>query len=134
MAEPEIELDIAALFGADPIHGQRFAIYIPNKDRDGVTVDQRQWVEEALALFSQIGGGATAMPPMEGAWLNPVTGTLIREQPILVYVYVVPDRFVEHSASLVSFVRRLGRETNQGAVAIEFDGQLYFVEDFEGKE
>ena len=71
MTEPEIELDIAALFEAEPVHGQRFSIYVPNKDREGAPVEQRPWVEAALALLSKIGGGATAMPPVEGAWLNP---------------------------------------------------------------
>jgi hypothetical protein len=85
MSGPEIELDIAALFEAEPIHGQRFSVYVPNKDREGAPVEQLPWVEEALALLSKIGGGATAMPPVEGAWLNPATSELIREQPVVVY-------------------------------------------------
>ena len=130
MSGPEIELDIAALFEAEPIHGQRFSVYVPNKDREGAPVEQLPWVEEALALLSQIGGGATAMPPVEGAWLNPETSELIREQPVVVYTYIVPERFVDHSAEVVAFIKRMGRETNQGAVAIEFDGLLYFVDKF----
>lgn len=70
MDEPGIEIDIAALFGAEPVHGERFSIYVPNKDRNGTSFSQEPWVEEALALLSKIGGGATAMPPVEGAWLN----------------------------------------------------------------
>jgi hypothetical protein len=52
VTEPEIELDIAALFEAEPIHGQPFSIYVPNKDREGAPVEQRPWVEETLALLS----------------------------------------------------------------------------------
>ena len=78
MDEPGIEIDIAALFEAEPVHGERFSIYVPNKDRNGTLISQEPWVEEALALLSKIGGGATAMPPVEGAWLNEETGELIR--------------------------------------------------------
>jgi hypothetical protein len=61
---------------------------------------------------------------------NPATSELIREQPVVVYTYVVPERFVQHSAELVAFVKRMGRETKQDVVAIEFDGLLYFVDKF----
>ncbi|HTW73029.1 MAG TPA: hypothetical protein VME47_24345 [Acetobacteraceae bacterium] len=91
-------------------------------------------MKEALALLSRIGGGATAMPPVEGAWLNEETGDLIREQPRVVYSYTVPDRFLERRDELVGFVKRMGRETNQGAIAIEFDGVLYYVDKFSEQE
>lgn len=49
------------------VHGQRFAIYIPNKDRNGAPVPQSAWINKALQLLSRAGGGATAMPPVTGA-------------------------------------------------------------------
>ena len=125
-----IEIDVAGMFGAIAQHGERFAIYVPSADRNETSIDQRKWVEEALRLLSKIGGGATAMPPVDGAWLDPVTGRLIREQPIVVYSSVIPERFIEYGTELVSFVKRMGRETNQGAVAIEFDGRMYYVTDY----
>lgn len=134
MDEPGIEIDIAALFEAAPVHGERFSVYVPNKDRNGMLVPQEPWVEEALALLSKIGGGATAMPSVDGAWLNEETSELIREQPRVVDPYIIPDRFLEHRKELVGFVKRMGRETNQGVIAIEFDGVLYFVEKFSEQE
>ena len=45
-----------------------FTIYVPNKDRNGEEIgNQRQWVLEAIRLLSEVNGGATAMPPVEGA-------------------------------------------------------------------
>jgi len=72
MDEPGV--DIAALFEAEPLRGERFSNYVPNKDRNGTLISQEPWVEEALALLSRIGGGATAMPPVDGAWLNQEPG------------------------------------------------------------
>jgi hypothetical protein len=38
VSEPPPEIDIIAAFGGTTDFGQRFAIYIPNKDRDGVAM------------------------------------------------------------------------------------------------
>jgi hypothetical protein len=124
------EIDIVAAFGAKPVHGERFAVYIPNKDRDGKPVAQKEWIEATLRLLSEVGGGATAMPPVTGAWLNPETDRMILEEPVVVYSYIRPADFVARLSDLVGFVKRLGRETNQGAVAIEWDGNFFTVEDF----
>jgi hypothetical protein len=83
--DDELELDLAATFGAeaDP-STQAFSIYVPNKDRDGKEIgNQRQWVLEALQLLSTIGGGATAMPPVEGVWMSP-EGEFVWENPVIV--------------------------------------------------
>ena len=130
MEEDDGEIDIVGAFGATPMHGERFAIYIPNKDRDGNPVDRRKWVRAALELLSTVGGGATAMPPVTGAWLNPDTGKLIFEEPVVVYAYVKPEKFQRDLSDLVSFVKQLGRQTNQGEVALEYDGSFFTVSDF----
>lgn len=127
--EEPLEIDIAAMFGAVPRHGERFAIYVPSADREGKPIGQKEWVDQAMEILSDIGGGATAMPPVDGAWRNE-QGRLIRERPIVVYSSIIPEKFIEHGDALVLFVKRMGRETNQGDVAIEFDGVMYYVSDF----
>jgi len=102
-------------------------LYIPNKDAAGHAFDQRPWIDDALALLSEIGGGATVLPPAEGAWLNPETGELIKESVVLIYTYVDPDRFVAALGNVRRFAHRLGRETRQGEVIIEFGTRLYKI-------
>ena len=130
MAEPPPEIDIIAAFGGTYDYGQRLAIYIPNKDRDGAPVDQATWIDAELRLLTDRTGGATAMPPVTGAWRNPQTGQVVIEEPVVVYAYVRPAPFVARLLDLAAFVRRMGRETNQGAIALEFDGNFFTVEDF----
>ncbi len=91
----DVELDIAAIFGAEAAAStQVFTIYVPNKDRDGKEIgNQRQWVLEALGLLGSIGGGATAMPPVEGVWLN-ARGEFVWENPVMVYSYIKPADFI----------------------------------------
>src|SRR5436305_5901607 len=96
-SEKPIGIDLAAALGAnEAVSTQCFTIYIPNKDRDGEEIgDQRKWVLEAIRLLSEINGGATAMPPVEGAWLNE-EGEVIWENPVVVYSYIRPDAFLEN--------------------------------------
>jgi len=130
MAEPPSEIDVVAAFGGTNDYGQRFAIYIPNKDRDGAPVNQTTWIDAALWLLTDIAGGATAMPPVTGAWRNPQTGQVVIEEPVVVYAYVKPEPFVARLPDLAAFVRRMGRESNQGAIALEFGGNFFTVDDF----
>ena len=111
MAEPPSEIDIIAAFGGTTDYGQQFAIYIPNKDRDGAPVDQATWIDAALRLLTDTAGGASAMPPVTGAWRYPQTGQVVIEGPVVVYAYVKPASFVARLAELAAFVRRIGRET-----------------------
>lgn len=129
------ELDLAAVLGSDAgVSAQCFTIYIPNKDRDGQEIgNQRKWVLEAIRLLSETNGGATAMPPVEGGWLND-QAEIIWENPVLVYSFIRPEPFVRALPRVREFLHRMGRETNQGEVAFEFDGRFYRIRNFDGLE
>lgn len=124
------EIDIAAEFGATLLSQERFSIYIPDKDRNGKKVAQKKWIDEALGLLSGINGGATAMPPVKGAWLNKDTDKLVIEEPVIVYSYIDPVDFPNRLGEVVEFAKRLGRETNQGEVAFEFNGGFFLLSQF----
>jgi hypothetical protein len=131
--DENVELDIASAFGAEPdASRQSFSIYVPNKDLHGKEIgNQRQWVLEALELLGQVGGGATAMPPIEGVWLSDA-GEFVWENPVVVYSYIEPDAFLAQLAQLRAFRHRMGRETRQGEIAFEFDGCFYRIRAFDG--
>ena len=84
MAEgPSIEgvglLGIRDLLGAsEELSVQQLAVYLPDKDRNGNAFDNQVWIDEALRSFSKVGGGASAIRDLAGAWLNPETGELQR--------------------------------------------------------
>jgi hypothetical protein len=54
-----------ALAAAEEAVQDRVTLYIPSRDRDGKPVEFEEWVIRALDLLSQIGGGATRMPPRD---------------------------------------------------------------------
>jgi hypothetical protein len=126
------DIDLTASLGSDGgVSTQCFTIYVPNKDRKGQEIgNQRKWVLEAIRLLSEINGGATAMPPVEGGWLND-EGEIIWENPVVVYSFIRPDEFLQALPELREFLHRMGRETNQGEVAVEFDGRFYRIRKFD---
>ena len=133
MADNESHVfDLADALGVDSgISAQCFSVYGPDKDRHGNEIgNQRKWILEALDLFGEINGGATGMPPCEGVWRDD-KGVVIREHPAVVYSHIVPDSFLANLPRIREFLHRMGRETNQGEIAFEFDGRFYRVRDFD---
>jgi hypothetical protein len=124
------QFDLAGALGAqDRYATQCFTIYIPNNDKNGKELgNQRKWILEALALLTELNGGATAMPPTEGVWGNE-HGELIWEHPVVVYSFIRVEAFQANLPRIREFLHRMGRETNQGGVAFEFQTEFYLIRD-----
>ncbi len=88
------------------------------------------WVFEALQLLSEVNGGATATPPLEGAWLGD-DGAIVIENPVIVYSFVRTETFLRGLPRIREFLHRMGRETRQGEVAFTFDGQFFRIRQFD---
>ena len=128
----DISINLADALGADAgVAVQCFTLYVPNKDKDDQEIGtQRRWVLDAIRLLSEINGGATAIP-VEGGWLNE-EGKIILEHPVVVYSFIPkPDTFLQQLPRIRAFLHQMGRETNQGEVAFEFDGRFYRVRQFD---
>jgi hypothetical protein len=128
------EIDLGAALGSDNGGStQCFSVYVPKKDRNGDEFgNQRMWVLEAIRLLSEINGGATAMPPVEGGWLND-EGRIIWENPVIVYSYIRPDNFRANLPRIREFLHRMGRETRQGEIAVEFDGKFHRIHKYDSE-
>ena len=135
-SKEELEMDVADLLGAHQgVSHQVLTLYIPDKDRHGNEIGtQRKWVLEAAHLLAFMGGGVTIMPPTEGGWFDEPNQVIIWERPVIVYTYIKPDKFVEHLSQLREFLHRMGHETNQGEIAVEFDGQFYRITQYDAPQ
>ena len=131
----ESEFDLAHILGAeDGVSHQILTLYIPDKDRNNEEIGtQRKWILEAANLLAKIGGGVTIMPPAEGGWLDEDTDVIIWEHPVIVYTYIKPDRFRRYVPQLRELLHRMGRETNQGEVAVEFDREFYRITKYDSE-
>ena len=131
-AEEDETIDLAETLGVSASTSvQQLTLYIPNKDRENDEIgNQRKWVLEAAEILAEIGGGFTILPPVEGGWVNE-NGDVIWEHPVLLYTYIKPVPFLNALPRLREFLHRLGRETNQGEVAIELLGEFHRISDFD---
>lgn len=124
------DIDIIEKLGGRSDFGERFSVYVPSKDRNDNPIDTDFWRQEALSILATLGQGATIMPEMQGLWLGP-KGEEVFEDVVVVYTFIIPETFLARIDQLREFLHRMGRETNQGAVACEFDGCFFTIETFD---
>lgn len=109
-------------------------LFVPSVERDGKTkIDQPFWTEQALHWFAHTFGRATAYPPGRGVWKDDANGgALVFDEPVSVHCYVSPEVIHEpHKArALVSFCKKMGRETNQGEVGLMIEGEYFAIRDY----
>jgi hypothetical protein len=122
MATDEEEIDLAAALGAErEASTQVLSLFIPNKDSRGKAINTRPWIREAQEILALIGGGFTTTPPHEGGW-ETGRGGVRRETTVIVYTYIVPDRFIAALPALREFLHRFGSETRQELVVALLSG------------
>lgn len=72
--------------------------------------------------------GATALPQGLGVWKDKDRGgRLVWDAPVLVHCYTNEKAAAKHAATFIGFLRRLGKETNQGAVGFVFKNEYYEI-------
>ncbi len=72
-------------------------LFVPSVDRGGsVEIDQDRWVHEALKMFAEVFGGATAYPKARGVWRDDErAGALVFDEPVVVHCYTTPEAIGE---------------------------------------
>lgn len=119
---------LGALLGAERSLGQRLSVYVPSRTKDDLPINQRLWMEKALRVLAELGGGgATAAMALEGVWIDRTQNTVLKDNPIIVYSFVDGDVLINNIDKLKSFLYSMGRENSQDAVAFEFDGNFFVI-------
>lgn len=109
-------------------------LFIPSVERDGQSsIDQDQWLRDALEVFGRVFGGATAYPRAKGVWRDEERGgALVFDEPIVIHCYTTPEDIEDDKnlAALATFCRRMGRETKQGEVGLIIDDEYISIRNF----
>ena len=137
-----MDIDLVHALGAEPgdVSVQRITLDIPDKDRAGRPIDQQSWVDAAKELLTRItnneegyDGGVTALPAADGGW-QATPQNVVWEKTRMVYSFVRAESFAQGLADLRRFLHAFGRETKQGVVVFEFDGDFYRIRHYDSEE
>ena len=105
--------------------GCKVAVYIPSTIDVDQATDTARHVDKCLALLSGAFGGATSTPAI-GAWIAE-TGKLVKEKITLVYAYCNSQALDKHIGAIIDYCETLKLELSQEAIALEVNGELYFL-------
>jgi hypothetical protein len=119
------------------IDGLRFAkhetviLFVPSHDKSSPQKpleDQALWAHRALELFGRLYGGATAFKSLEGIWKDE-KDRLLYDQPVMVQSLASRSACEDPGRlhRLFTFCTRMGRETNQAAVALVFSNVIHYI-------
>jgi hypothetical protein len=103
----------------------KVTVYVPATNNVNEPIDNAKYVDEAAALLSQCFGGATSTPAL-GYWLSPSKG-LTKEATTIVFAYAREEDLTEHIDDVVTYCDRLKQRLSQDSVAVEVNGNMYFV-------
>ena len=103
----------------------KLTVYVPSTVDIDKAVDNTQQVNDTARLLSECFGGATSSPAV-GYWCSPSAG-LVRENTTVVFAYAAENALQEHIETVIDWCAALRESMKQDAVALEIDGQMYFI-------
>jgi hypothetical protein len=108
-------------------------VFVPSHQRDKVRIDNQDvWASQTLDLMGKLYGGATGFPNLRGIWKDD-DGTLLDDEPIMIQS-LAKRQDVEDQvklAELAKFLKRMGRQTKQGAIGVVFNDAIHFIKRYD---
>jgi hypothetical protein len=96
-------------------------LHLPSRDRHGMRIDSRPWVERALDLMCREFRGAYE-EKVVGYWVPP-SGARVTERTSRLVSYVTEDMLLEGLPRLLRLAAEFMDATDQAAVLVAVDGQ-----------
>lgn len=117
-AENEIFADCIKLSG-------KVTVYVPATVDISRKIDNAKQVEATAQMLAGCFGGATSSPAM-GWWLS--AHGLVKENTTVVFAYAREADLEAHIEAVVEFCREMCRDMRQESIALEVNGEMYFIE------
>ena len=102
----------------------KITVYVPATNGIDKAADNTEQVKKTAALLSEL-CGATSTPAL-GYWMSPAAG-LVAEATTVVFAYAADAALQEHVGRVVELCEELKREMGQEAIALEINGEMYFI-------
>lgn len=103
----------------------KVTVYIPSTTDINKQIDNSQYVNSCASLLSECFGGATSTPAL-GYWLSPAVG-LVKENTTVVFAYASESDLQNNLDKVVDYCENLKTELSQDAIALEINGEMYFI-------
>lgn len=103
----------------------KITVYVPATVNVNQEIDNTAQVERVARLLSECFGGATASP-VRGYWVAG-DSSLVAEKTTMVFAYCSSDDAEKYIDDVVRECEALKREMGQEAIALEYNGAMYFI-------
>ena len=103
----------------------KITVYVPATVNVNEAVDNSAQVERVARLLSSAFGGATASP-VRGYWVS-AEGSLVAEHTTMVFAYCDTVDAEKYIDDVVTLCVELKHEMRQEAIALEYNGAMYFI-------
>ena len=103
----------------------KITVYVPATVDASHQIDNAVYVDRVARLLSEAFGGATASPA-QGFWVSQ-DSALIRENTTMVFAYCRTEDAEKYMEDVVRLCVSLKHEMRQEAIAMEYNGDMYFI-------
>lgn len=103
----------------------KVTVYVPSTCDINTHIDTSEWVDACATLLSNCFGGATSTETL-GYWTSPTCG-LVKEKSIMVFAYCSDTDLQEKIETVLEFCEHMKKELSQDAIAMEINGEMYFI-------
>lgn len=108
-------------------------LFVPSHTKKGKPINNQEWwAHEALGLLGRLYRGGTSFLAHAGVYFDEESKKLLWDKPIVIESYASVADVQDESKlnTLVGFLKRMGQETNQAAVAVVIDNAFHEIKDF----
>lgn len=103
----------------------KITVYVPATVNVDQEIDNTAYVERVARLMSTAFGGATASP-VAGYWVAD-DNSLVKEKTTMVFSFCDTAAAEKYIDDIVTLCYELKQEMGQEAIALEYNGAMYFI-------
>ena len=103
----------------------KVVVYIPSTVDIDKKIDNKKHVNDCATLLSDCFGGATSTQAL-GYWVSNTAG-LVKEKTTMVFAYASEADLNNKIDSVIDYCEGLKAELKQDAIALEINGEMYFI-------
>ena len=103
----------------------KVTVYIPSTMDINKQINNTEYVNQCASLLSECFGGATSTPAL-GYWMSNTAG-LVKENTTMVFAYAADTDLQTNIEKVITFCENLKTELTQDAIALEINGEMYFI-------